>query len=297
MPMTKFNLRLPFHRALVLAPASALLLVACASTPANNPVLDEARGVYGQASRDADTVRSAPVDLRQSQDALQRAEAAFAAGEDQSTVEHYAHLARQRAAAALQSGEIARAEKAVEAAGAERNRILMAARTQDAEQARLQAQKQREQAQMAQQQAEQQRAAAAAAQARVTKLQQEMKDLQAQQTDRGMVLTLGDVLFDTGRAELKPGAYATLDRLATFLRDNPERSLQIEGHTDSTGSDALNLALSQQRADAVRNALLQRGVDGTRIVARGLGKAAPVASNATAEGRQRNRRVEIVIAG
>ncbi len=295
--MKQFRLRFPLHRVALLAPASALLLVACASTPANNPMLDEARGLYGQASRDADTVRSAPLDLRQSQEALQRAEAALAAGDDPGTVEHYAHLARQRAAAALQSGEIARAEKAVEAAGAERSRILIAARSQEADQARLQAEKQREQAQLAQQQAEQQRAAAAAAQARVAKLQQQMKDLQAQQTDRGMVLTLGDVLFDTGRAELKAGAYATLDRLATFLRDNAERSLQIEGHTDSTGSDALNMALSQQRADAVRNALLQRGVEGTRIVARGMGKSAPVASNDTAEGRQRNRRVEIVIAG
>lgn len=164
----------------------------------------------------------------------------------------------------------------------------MTARSQEAEQARLQAQQQSALA-------EQQRAAAAAAQARVAKLQQEMQQLQAQQTERGMVLTLGDVLFDTGRAELKPGAFATLDRLATFLRDNPERRLDIEGHTDSVGSDSLNLALSQQRAESVRAALVQRGVDGARIATKGLGKAVPVASNATAEGRQRNRRVEIVI--
>lgn len=305
------------HRGLVLlAPLTALVLAACASSPTSNPALDEARSLYTRAAGDPDTVRSAPVDLRQAQQSLQQAEAAFKAGDDLNTVEHYAYLARQRAAAALQSGDIARAEQAVTAAGAERNRIVIAARTQEADQARTQAERDRAQAEQARsqaeqsrtqaeqaqlraqrerEQAEQQRLAAQQAQARVAKLQQEMAALQAQQTDRGMVLTLGDVLFDTGRAELKAGAFATLDRLATFMRDNPERRLEIEGHTDSTGSDALNLALSQQRAESVRAALTQRGVDGGRITTKGLGKASPVANNATAEGRQRNRRVEIII--
>jgi outer membrane protein OmpA-like peptidoglycan-associated protein len=105
------------------------------------------------------------------------------------------------------------------------------------------------------------------------------------------------VLFDSGRAELKAGAFRTVDRLATFMRDHPERSLEVEGYTDSVGSDALNMTLSQRRADAVRAALLERGVEGSRITTSGLGKASPVASNDTAEGRQRNRRVEIVISG
>lgn len=280
-----------------LVPASALLLAACASTPANNPALDEARAIYSRAASDADTVRSAPVDLRQAEQALQQAEAAFKDGKDPQDVAHYAQLARQRAATALQSGDIARAEQSVAVAGAERNRILMAARSQEAEQARTQAQSARTQVELAREQAARQGASAQAAQDRVAKLQQEMAALQAQQTDRGMVLTLGDVLFDTGRAELKPGAFATLDRLAAFMRDNPERRLEVEGHTDSVGSDVLNVALSQQRAESVRAALVQRGVDGARIQTKGLGKAVPVASNSSAEGRQRNRRVEIVIGG
>lgn len=301
----------PLHRAgMLLAPIGALLLAACASSPVNNPTLDEARSLYSRAAGDADTVRSAPVDLRQAQQSLQQAEAAFNAGEDTRTVDHHAYLARQRAATALQSGDIARAEQAVADAGTERNRILLAARSREADQARSLAQREREQAEQARGQAEQaqqgaqrerlqaeqQRAAAQAAQDKVAKLQQEMAALQAQQTDRGMVLTLGDVLFDTGRAALKAGAFATLDRLAAFMRDNPERRLEIEGHTDSVGSDALNLALSQQRAESVRAALVQRGVDGGRIATKGLGKAVPVAGNDSAEGRQRNRRVEIVIA-
>ena len=151
------------------------------------------------------------------------------------------------------------------------------------------------QAAKARKDAEVQLAAAEAAKARVAKLQEEMAALQAKKTDRGMVLTLGDVLFDTGRAELKAGAFDTLDRLASFMRDNPERKLTIEGHTDSVGSDDYNIGLSKRRADAVRAALVTRSVDGGRIVTEGLGKARPVAGNDTAEGRQRNRRVEIVI--
>lgn len=300
---------LNISRGLALAPLTALLLVACASAPSTNPALEEARSIYSRASSDVDTARSAPLDLRRAQDALQRGDAALKAGDDLATVEHYAYLARQSASTALQSGDIARAEQAVTAAGAERNRILITARGAEADQARQQAERERLQAEQARTQAEQARvqaeqaralaqqqgAAAQAAQARLAKLQQEMAALQAQQTDRGMVLTLGDVLFDTGRAVLKAGAFGTLDRLAAFMRDNAERTLEIEGHTDSTGSDALNLALSQQRAEAVRAALVNRGVDGGRIVTKGLGKAVPVASNDTAEGRQRNRRVEIVI--
>ncbi len=282
------NLNPRFHRGLVLAPLAALLLAACASSPTTNPALEDARSVYSRAANDADTARSAPLDLRRAQDALQRGDAALKAGEDLTTVEHYAYLARQSAATALQSGEISRSEQAVTAAAAERNRILITARGAEADLAR-------QQAQLARSQAQQQGAVAQDAQARVARLQQEMAALQAKQTDRGMVLTLGDVLFDTGRAQLKPGAFATLDRLATFMRDNPERTLEVEGHTDSTGSDALNLALSQQRAESVRSALVSRGVDGGRIVTKGLGKAVPVAGNDTGEGRQRNRRVEIVI--
>ncbi len=294
--------KLRFPRALALAPLTALLLVACASSPKSNPALEEARSVYTRATGDADTVRSAPLELRRAQDALQRGDAALNEGEDLATIEHYAYLARQSATTALQSGEIARAEQAVTAAAAERNRILITARGAEADQARLQAERERDQAERARQQAEQARnqaqqqgAAAQAANARAAALQQQMAALQAQQTDRGMVLTLGDVLFDTGRAQLKAGAFGTLDRLAAFMRDNPERTLEIEGHTDSTGSDALNQTLSQQRAESVRGALVSRGVDGGRIVTKGLGPASPVASNGTAEGRQRNRRVEIVI--
>jgi outer membrane protein OmpA-like peptidoglycan-associated protein len=317
---------------LALAPVAAVFLVACASVPVTNPKLDDARALYGQAAADADAARSAPLELRSAQEALTRAETALKAGEDAATVDHYAYLARQRSATALQAGEIARAEQAVAASAGQRERILMEARTREADQARSQAERDRAESERARMQAEKDRAEserarmqaqtasadaeqsrmaaqaqlaaaqaaqadAQAAQANAAKLQNQLAELEAKQTDRGLVLTLGDVLFDTGRAELKAGAFRTVDRLATFMRDHPERSLDVEGYTDSVGSDALNMTLSQRRADAVRAALLERGVDGARITTSGLGKASPVASNDTAEGRQRNRRVEIVISG
>lgn len=287
--------RLPFVR-WALVPAATALLMACASTPPNNAALNEARALYNQAVNDVSTARAAPVELRAAQEALQQAEAAFKEGDDPSAVNHHAYLARQRAATAMQAGVIARAEASAAASSTERNRILMEARTREAEAGNAAAQKARDQAVVARMAAGQQLAAAEAASAQAAKLRQQLADLQAQQTDRGMVLTLGDVLFDTGRAELKSGAFSTVDRLATFLRENPERRVAIEGHTDSVGSDDFNQTLSRNRAESVRAALTSRGIDGGRITAQGMGEAQPVANNGTAEGRQRNRRVEIIIA-
>jgi outer membrane protein OmpA-like peptidoglycan-associated protein len=125
-------------------------------------------------------------------------------------------------------------------------------------------------------------------------VQQELKDLQAKQTERGMVVTLGDVLFDTGKAVLKPGAYTTVDRLAQVLNSSRGSHVVIEGHTDSMGSDANNQALSQRRAQAVESALLERGVSASQISSVGKGETTPVASNDTASGRQANRRVELI---
>jgi outer membrane protein OmpA-like peptidoglycan-associated protein len=128
-------------------------------------------------------------------------------------------------------------------------------------------------------------------------VQAELDALKATPTPRGMVLTLGDVLFDTGRAELKPGATRKLDQLAQFLTEHPDRRVQIDGFTDSVGTDSYNEELSQRRANAVRAALLSRGVEASRIGTEGYGKSYPVADNGDSGGRQLNRRVEVVIGG
>ena len=120
-------------------------------------------------------------------------------------------------------------------------------------------------------------------------------ELQARETERGLLVTLGDVLFATGRAELLPVALPRMDKLAGFLNQFPEKQLLIEGYTDSVGSDAMNRELSMRRADAVKSALVQRGVNPSRMVAQGYGESFPVATNASPEGRAMNRRVEVVV--
>jgi outer membrane protein OmpA-like peptidoglycan-associated protein len=129
------------------------------------------------------------------------------------------------------------------------------------------------------------------------RLQAEVDALKAKPTPRGLVLTLGDVLFDTGRSELNPGAARKLDQLSEFLMEHPERRVQIDGFTDSVGSDSYNQDLSQRRADSVKAALISRGVDPSRIGSQGYGKSFPVANNVDSGGRQLNRRVEVVIGG
>jgi len=126
-------------------------------------------------------------------------------------------------------------------------------------------------------------------------LEEELSALKARKTDQGIVLTIGDVLFATGKADLLPGAMRDIDKLAEFLKKNESRNVLIEGHTDSVGGDDYNRGLSQRRADSVRWALLSRGISSGRVVCRGYGESYPVASNDTAAGRQQNRRVEIVI--
>jgi outer membrane protein OmpA-like peptidoglycan-associated protein len=126
-------------------------------------------------------------------------------------------------------------------------------------------------------------------------LESELSELKAKQTEKGIVLTLGDILFETGKAHLLPGAVRSIDILADFLKKYQKRHVLIEGFTDSFGTETYNLGLSQQRADAVRDALGVRGIVAERITARGYGEQFPIASNKTSAGRQQNRRVEIII--
>lgn len=140
-------------------------------------------------------------------------------------------------------------------------------------------------------------ASAAAAQAETARLKAEMRDYQLKQTQLGATLVLQDVVFETGKADLKPGASQRLQPLAQYLKANPEVKVRIDGHTDSQGTDAYNQQLSEARAQAVRTALGGMGVDGARVTAVGHGEAQPVADNMNAAGRQQNRRVEVTLVG
>lgn len=144
--------------------------------------------------------------------------------------------------------------------------------------------------------AEQAAGTANAAQERVRQLEAQLRDIEGKQTERGLLVTLGDVLFAFNKSELTPQAGPRLDKLASFLKQFPQRKLLVEGYTDAVGTDAYNMELSERRAEAIREALVARGVDTTRVVTKGYGKAYPVADNANVDGRAVNRRVEVVIA-
>jgi len=139
------------------------------------------------------------------------------------------------------------------------------------------------------------RADADAAKRQAEELARQIAEINAKQTDRGLVVTIGDVLFDTGKADLKAAAAANLGKLSAFLTKYPDRTVIIEGHTDNVGSDDYNMGLSQRRADSVRSLLVTQGVEGSRLTAVGKGESTPVASNDSASGRQQNRRVEVII--
>ena len=253
--------------------AVALALGACASAPQPNAALETARAQVSAASADPNVAQYDALDLQAARQDLAAAEAANN-NRDEPQTDQMAYIAAQTARVAQQRAA-AKADDARIAQGtAERDRIQAQARSREANVAVAQRNAALEQS---------------------AQLQAEVEALKAKQTDRGLVLTLGDVLFDTGRASLSPGAAAKLDRLAQFLNEHPDRRVQIEGFTDSVGGDAYNLDLSERRAEAVKAALTTRGIDPSRIATEGYGKAYPVASNGDSGGRQLNRRVEVVI--
>lgn len=274
---------------LITSIALALGMAACATVPTENLALENARNAVHSAESDPNVQKYAALDLQSARNELAEADAA-AARRDERSIAQPAYLATQTAhLAQLRAG--AKANDARVAAGqADRDRIQLNARTQEvnsAVSARDDATQKAAIATAARDQATQQAAA----------LQAEVDALKAKPTDRGLVLTLGDVLFDTSRADLNPGASRNLDQLVRFLTDHPERHVEIDGYTDSVGTDSFNLDLSQRRAETVKSVLVNRGIDSSRIVTRGYGKEFGVASNEDSGGRQLNRRVEIVIGG
>lgn len=265
----------------------ALGLGACATMPQPNPALESARAAVQTAEADPNVNKYAPLDLDRAKKELGVAEQAAADRHD-AEVEQPAYLAAQNARIAQAHGA-AKADDARVAAGqAERDRIMLASRTREAANAKADAANSKAAAAVALNQRDQ-------ANEETARVQAELDAMKATPTPRGLVLTLGDVMFDTGKSELKSGGTRKIDQLAQFLMEHPDRRVQIDGFTDSVGSDSYNQELSQRRADAVKASLVSRGVDPGRIGTEGYGKAYPVASNNDSGGRQLNRRVEVVI--
>ncbi len=274
--MNKFSF---ISRAGLIGAASAAVLLSACATPIKPDGADAARADLTALRNDAKLATLAPIAIQEAEVAVRAAETPT---KNDEAGQQAVYLAKGKVAIARAQAERRFAEDNIKVIGDQRNAIRLDARTREADLANASA--------MQQQQAAQQ------AQAESEDLKRQMADLQAKATDRGLVMTLGDVLFTTGRADLKPGVLERLNKLAAFMLKYPKRNVVIEGHTDSTGSAALNQRLSERRADAVKAYLVSQSVPGTSVTTVGKGKDVPVADNTTATGRQQNRRVEIIIA-
>jgi outer membrane protein OmpA-like peptidoglycan-associated protein len=282
--------------------ASAVLLSACSTVPTSTATLDEARADFVAASNNPQVSSYAPLEFRQASEALDRANQAAAKRESLDTIDRLAYVAKQRIATAEEVAKAKSAEKDIADAGRQRDRVQLEARTAEAERAKREAAAANAQVASAQQQAQDAQAQAAAAQQQAAQLAERsarleaiLVELHAQKTERGMVVTIGDVLFATDRAELNPNGMATVRKLAEVMMQNPDRTVLVEGFTDSTGSSSHNQDLSDRRAQSVAQALTSLGVPREHVAMRGYGEAYPVASNDNAGNRQLNRRVEIVL--
>jgi outer membrane protein OmpA-like peptidoglycan-associated protein len=266
-------------RLAIAAVVAAVAVAGCAHH--SNMNLVEAEAQLRSAEADPTVTSRAPVPLHEAQTSVSAARAAFEAGADDAKVDHLAYLGSRRVEIARAIAARNLANEDVTQLGRDRDAVVLNARTAEANDARQDAVEAREETQML----------ALTAEA----LAAELTALQAKQTERGIVLTLGDVLFDVDRAELKAGAISDLTRLADLLAGDSERGVLIEGHTDSTGPAQHNDELSRQRAEAVASVLIRDGISPTRIKTQGFGSSSPLATNATEAGRQQNRRVEIVV--
>jgi outer membrane protein OmpA-like peptidoglycan-associated protein len=241
-------------------------IAACSSTPDVNNQLEQARADFERAQSSPQVTTLAADELKQAGDALRLTESAWKEREEEARINHLAYMTIQRVTIAQEIANNRAAQEITASAAAERDKMRLALRTNEAD----------------------------AAAAQVSDLEMQLQELNARKTERGIVVTLGDVLFDTGKSALRAGGTNNMAKLAEVMKNSPETTALIEGHTDSVGSASSNYSLSQRRADAVRDALVNLGVANDRLSTRAHGADMPAADNDSASGRQMNRRVEIV---
>ena len=235
--------------------AASVALAACSSQP--NPSLEQARTNYSALQTNPKASELAALETKDASEWLDKADKAYRDKEDAKKVDQLAYLTIQRVEVAKETIALKDAENQLKGAAAQRAQARLDARD-----------------------------------AQIKQLQQ---SLNAKQTERGTLVTFGDVLFDLNKAELKSSGLVNVNKLAQFLQENPDRKVIVEGYTDSTGSAAYNQSLSERRANSVMASLVRAGVEPSRIVAQGYGKEYPVADNTSNSGRAQNRRVEVTI--
>jgi outer membrane protein OmpA-like peptidoglycan-associated protein len=275
--------------------AITALVAACSSVPKTTSLLDQVRNDYLMAQSNPNVANYAPLELKQAGEALEQANAAARNDDSAANIDKAAYIAKQKIALTQEVSKQKSAEASVASAGKERDQIRLDQRTNEADQAKISAEQAKLATQVAQSETAEAQRKTQEAQARAAQLEAQLADLAAKKTERGMVITLGDVLFGTDMARLNPDGMRTAQKLADVLQQNPQRTVLVEGFTDSTGAASYNQELSERRATAVRSALQELGVARDRVAIRGYGQAYPVASNNTAQNRQLNRRVEIVL--
>jgi len=252
---------------------ASFLLQGCTSSTINSPALLESQKAYESIRKDTRINQYAAPSLFQAGKLYNLSKTAKSDAE----ASHYAYLLKQEIEVAKESARGKELSEQIEGLRDKKTKALL-----DAKEDQLV--KAQEEARMANERA-----------LGLEQKYQELQELNAKMTSRGLVLTLGDVLFETGQASLMSGAKRALDKLVDFLAENEERKVLIEGHTDNVGSTIYNIDLSLRRAEAVLNVLKEKGIDEDRIVTKGYGEQYPVTGNISASGKQQNRRVEIVI--
>jgi outer membrane protein OmpA-like peptidoglycan-associated protein len=258
-------------KTLIATSVAALLLAACAAAPVKPDGAADARSKLTQLQSDPSLAGRAPLAVKEADTAVQVAEQPQA---DQELGAYRVYMADRKVEIARAQAETSLAEDQRTALSANREASRLDARTREADAAHV---------------------ATANSEQQAAELQRQIDALQAKPTDRGLIVTLGDVLFDTGKASLKAGATSNLNRLVAFLNEYSDRTVLIEGYTDSVGSEDYNQGLSERRADSVKSYLAGQGIGSIRLSAAGKGESDPVASNDSAAGRQQNRRVEVII--
>jgi len=293
-------------KSLIAATVASVLFAACATAPLVPEGAAQARAKLTQLQSDPNLANRAPLAVKEADRAVRAAEQPQA---DKELGAYRIYLADRKVETARAQAETAYAEDRHSTLIAQRESARLLARTREADAAqdqvaaaRADSAEERAGADQARGEADAARQAAADSakqsadlQAQSGELQHQIDVLQAKPTDRGLVLTLGDALFTNGQADPKAGASSHLDKLVAFLDKYPDRTVLIEGYTDSVGSEDYNPGLSQRRADFVKSYLIGQGVDSTRLAASGKGESNPVAGNDSAAGREQNRRVEVII--
>jgi outer membrane protein OmpA-like peptidoglycan-associated protein len=311
-----------------------LLLSACTAAPKKDLALERVRDELDSLKSNPELADLAPLALGEAERALRSAELASGDDIYRSYLVYMAdrriqiartmaereqheqaldELEEQRSAMLIKASQLEADQARAEA---ERARLLVATTSEDAQRAReeknLALEKEAESARAAQLSAEEADQARRLAESRaseaefarreadlasqqITSLTRQLENLQLRQTESGVVVTLGDVLFASGEAVLVEGGLSSLAEVVDLLQTEPDKQIRVEGHTDSKGDAEANLQLSEQRAQAVREALISLGVASDRVTALGMGEDFPIASNEDEAGRARNRRVDVIL--